>query len=272
MARIKNPQKRRILLDERGVLLESKEKSDGKKRQKIGVVEFLRVFQNRCRTQFPLLPAGIKYCERIGPHYTGVILEEPPGLRSVPYYSVEDDVEGDSELVRLAFPYVVLGFAMCDGRLNDDLESKWVAFRTEPIVSLKDKLYFTNLWNAGGYNICLGKLSTYSPASLYEAGEVIRQTFWGNAFLENGLAGDNYDKYAEETTGSLKKWQKRSLRDPQFPLKMKWPEPPEGAWTLERLLQDMRDYVEENPGFPTNFSELADWFSETEEEKGIWMG
>lgn len=188
----------------------------------------------------PILPPGAIYYEKLG-QYQGIILQEPPAVRRVPYtiYPRRNELSGRTlkGAHYLAFPYVILGFCMYGGSIRSSL----VAFRNKPVSSPNDKLFFSNLWNATGYDICVGQYSRISAKTISEAAEIVRRAFWHNDFTP-GVGGMNYEAYAPQTTGLVEEWVKWSKSDPMFVLKIKWAGPP-NLITIGGLAKRLRGLV-----------------------------
>lgn len=173
----------------------------------------------RALAETPILPPGTVYYRRRG-SMSGIILEEPPGIRFVKWIH-DRDSDGNHiyKIRRLAFPYVVLGFSMEKSALYKAM----VFYRNQPITSSDDLLYHVNLLNVWlDGKVCLGLQNSYLAENIQEAAARIREAFWRNGF--NGAISECYNSCAKKTTGDIEEWERRSTENPQFVLNVQWPE------------------------------------------------
>jgi len=176
------------------------------------------------------IPDCVKWICRKG-RYEVYILEMKPELRLVSWGAdgYEDD-EGDwiyehnqgSTPYTVATPYVVMAIRVMEGRAYG---VPCTFYRNEPLKSLDDTLFQTNLMNVGvqGYT-CVHPEFTSDMSLAEQLGEIVN-AFWSGEF--NGhMSGSNWHEYVENGSDyrlhSIEDWQKASLKDPKFVLDVKW--------------------------------------------------
>jgi hypothetical protein len=190
--------------------------------------------------------------ERAGGDITGVVIEMPPGPRVVRWIadgSPKDYGPGTRyENRRLSFPWVVLVVVFAGGELTGMQQA---FFRTAPIASLDDELYFTCLPNcarAPAYKdqeswVCLANLARrLERLSWNERLKAVTDHMFYGAFNRSSEVheGNSYWGSAGDIDPRLKTvaaWEAATAENPYFTLKVWWRRAPEpvGA-TLARML------------------------------------
>lgn len=204
------------------------------------------------------IPDCVKWICRKGPRAI-YILELKPELRLVNWGAdgYQDD-EGnwnyehdqDSTPYTVATPYVVMATIFTQGRAYGD---PLTFYRNEPLKSLDDPLFQTNLMNVGsqGYT-CVHPEITKHMSVAEQLGEIVN-AFWSGEF--NGhMSGSNWHDYLEDGSDSrlksIESWQAASLKDPKFVLDVEWMGG--SHWTPRNIIKDNLGC-----GFPTSSGQLA---------------
>jgi hypothetical protein len=182
------------------------------------------------------IPDGVRFVRTRG-SYTLVVSEMKPQVRSIRWLSdTSPSPYGESavyETVRLAFPYVVL-FVVYGGPSFTGLAQCF--FRTAPIsCGQTDMLFFPNLRNchdADGLvcRLCLGHVGDVPEVECLPWDRKIStivESFWTKGFNRSAEAHGLQSYWSEKRTSDprvsgIAQWQKATLEDPLFPLKVKW--------------------------------------------------
>jgi hypothetical protein len=190
--------------------------------------------------------------ERAGGEVTGLVIEMPPGPRVVRW--IADDSSRDYgpgaryETRRLSFPWVVLIAVFAGGELTGMQQA---FFRTAPIASVDDELYFTCLlncarapayWNQESW-VCLANLTRrLGPLSWEERLKAVTDHMFYGAFNRSSEVheGNSYWGSAGEIDPRLQTvaaWEAATAENAYFALEVPWRRAPQpvGA-TLARML------------------------------------
>lgn len=182
--------------------------------------ELRRISDSSVKT--PLLPDGAIFYERRGAVEV-IILEEKPTVRSVYWEESYMREEKRHHIYQLAFPYVIIGFALMDGVVSKQGTPTHVFYRNLPLNSLDDPLFCSNLKNVDGCGKICFYPKTLCMVSPREAARIIRATLWSSEFNSTLLGVDCYDTFSFGTTGDILAWARKSKEDPGFVLKIVWP-------------------------------------------------
>jgi hypothetical protein len=163
------------------------------------------------------IPDNVRWIARSGP-YTSYIIELQPELRSIDWLGKRRTV---------ATPYVVL-WAMLVG--EEYYTHSQLYYRNQPLTSLDDQLYHSNLLNVSYPTdvLCLGNFSTSGRPSKM-LGDMV-DCLWGSPFSksyeENNL--DSCYTRCRNTEGfdprvtDITRWAAASKKDPSFVLGVDW--------------------------------------------------
>jgi hypothetical protein len=91
-----------------------------------------------------------------------------------------------------------------------------VFYRNQPLQSLDDKLYLTNLFNIGGSSLCISGLQNKFRSHSQALSELVNH-LWAGEF--NRDLDGNFGTWGP---ASIEEWEELSQADPQFVLKVNW--------------------------------------------------
>ena len=185
-----------------------------------------------------IVPDGTKFfCENHKGKYT-LIVEQKPQVRTVSFserFVEENCIDSSKTAYRLSFPYVVFIFTVT---YHNEVVLLQVAYRTKPLQSLNDDLYFANLPNimdSGTMHVCMGAGFPPTGDSLCEVVNKTIAEFWARPFNTDAVYA--FQKYTPKGL-TLKKWERKTAKNSLFVLGDIW-------HNTERAL---RDYVDLNVG------------------------
>ncbi len=164
----------------------------------------------------PLLPPGTRFYQRSG-NKEIVVVENQPQVRSVRVAYVGDVGEGVS--LRLAFPYTIFVIVFSNG----SLKSVHFFYRTVPLTSLDDDIYYSNLPNIDNEaSVCMDVPDFPEGASLAYKVNKVMEVFWQSEFNSDLRDGYDWARDRDERIAGFYKWQKSSSKDPLFMLEISW--------------------------------------------------
>jgi len=173
----------------------------------------------------PLLPAGTRLFARWR-HTAVLVIEETPRVRHLRWSPKTLKSEGAYTEHGLAFPFILYLVGFHQG----DFEEMRIYFRTAPLVSEADPLYFPNLWNVQAAEsplarcrACLRGRPEGLERAVGEQAEDLIEYFWGTGF--NLDIEDNCFDRAQSRDpriATLEAWEAASRADPLFPLSVPW--------------------------------------------------
>ena len=187
--------------------------------------------QSNQRHVVPVMPGSVRCVYEISPNLVAVVAQLNAGCKSIIVHS---------KVVTVAMPYVLLVMpfllkpkpVILEGHIR-------CLFRNSPLTSLNDEVYQAVMHKVGAPNysppqyICLGhNFQFYASNSLNHevyipslVQECIRR-FYSYDFLNSGLRdnvwADGYFKTCP--ISNIDNWVKKTKEDPEFILKVKWPE------------------------------------------------
>jgi hypothetical protein len=182
----------------------------------------------------PVLPDNTKFYTKIA-NRTAVVIEHKPQVRSLVFSralldgcpdrgSLSDSDRLSGMPCAVSLPYIVFTISFVENQFHE----LRVNYRTQPLRSLNDKLYYTNLPNFsnGDSKCCLGSmysqevLATMRSQSVAEQVDRVIQSFYESVFNTDY---SDYYKHATQTVPQLKTlrhWIENTRRDPAFMLKV----------------------------------------------------
>ncbi len=184
------------------------------------------------RPGFPgMLIDGMRFVRMQGAA-TAVCLELPPQVRTVRWLDDASPADFGPKArylqVRLAFPYMVIMVAFWNGALSGQQQ---LFYRTAPIASEADALFFPNLYNvAEAYGqlcwLCLQKLGSLAKVPWETKLHRIVEHLW-SAFNRSSEAheGNSYwgkMRNLDHRLQSVAAWQCQTKTDPLFVLSVPW--------------------------------------------------
>ena len=180
---------------------------------------------------------------------TAVVIEMPPGPRQVRWIAGDSRPThgpgGQFEERRLSFPWVVLVVVFRGGEISGVHQA---FYRTAPIGSLDDELYFTNLLNvARGYDqeswVCLMNLGRRLGRLGWEQRiDAVTQHFWQAAFnrsseIHEGNSFVNSMARVDRRLANADAWEAATQASPYFALEVRWQRAPHNLGeTVARML------------------------------------
>jgi hypothetical protein len=184
----------------------------------------------------PVFPDHIKYYYA-SPLSKIVVIEQKPSVRTMKFYkfyetffardrdSLSED-EQTTKYYKLAMPYVVLTLYF----YNNTFNCLHVHYRTEPLCSLGDMLFCSNLPNIGSGNslMCMGNLFKDERAEQMSRMDFCSQVnyvvarFWDSTFNADYSVMMKKGAALDERIANLLKWQDATKEDPFFPLSVRW--------------------------------------------------
>ncbi|MEK7250400.1 MAG: hypothetical protein AAB209_08270 [Bacteroidota bacterium] len=212
------------------------------------------------------LPDGVRFVRKRGERATLVVIEVRPQYRMVKWI---DDISPTPygpgtmyQKVRLAFPYIVLFVLFVEGELSGYQQAY---YRTEPITSQNDGLLYPNLRNCTDYRgmkccLCLGHGDHESVARLPWDQKINRvvEYLWSRGFNKSSETHNQTPYWTmmhdvDRRISSIEAWQKASVEDPSFPLKVKWKS---AGVTVKQVADKMLD----NASRPVGINSADDLF------------
>lgn len=178
------------------------------------------------------IPDQVRYIHTRG-DATLAVIELSPQVRRVRWISADSKMPFDEgtqyESVNLAFPFIVLLILFRKGNLCNYQQ---LFYRTRPLRSEKEKLYFPNLLNvapAYGYIscFCVRKIGNISALPMGYQIQKLIQHFWEAGFNESmNTHGSYWDRMRranlDPRISSLDNWRKATEEDPLFMLTVPW--------------------------------------------------
>jgi len=190
------------------------------------------------------LPDNVKWKVECGP-LSIYILELKPDLRSICWISPKSRADlgpkASYDQYRLATPFIVLKVPFLGGMIQPRCE---LFYRNQPLRRLEDELYWCNLLNVSpnSYHctawICtqyLGKELHLVPGMPAQRPGILRQLdalvthLWGGGFNRSSEHHEGQSCFSKAVQDgldprvtSVDRWQKESLKDPNFVLKVAW--------------------------------------------------
>jgi hypothetical protein len=173
----------------------------------------------------PILPEGTRLFARW--RHTGVlVIEEPPRVRRLRWSAKTLKSEGDYTEHSLAFPFIVylVGFH------QNDFEEMRIYFRSGPISSEADPLYYPNLWNVQAAEsplarcrACLRGRPEGLERSVGEQAAGLIEYFWATGFNRD-IEDNCFDRARrrDPRIATLEAWESATRADPLFPLGVTW--------------------------------------------------
>jgi hypothetical protein len=184
------------------------------------------------RPAFPgMLIDGMRFVRMQGPA-TAVCLELPPQVRTVRWLDDASPADfgrrAQYQQVRLAFPYMVVLVAFWNGALSGQQQ---LYYRSAPIASEADTLFFPNLYNvAEAYGqlcwLCLQKLGSLATVPWESKLRRIVEHLW-SAFNRSSEVheGNSYwgkMSHLDRRLQNVAAWQCESEQNPLFVLSVPW--------------------------------------------------
>jgi hypothetical protein len=187
----------------------------------------------------------------------GVVIEMAAGPRLVRW--IADDAtdplgsDGCFEQRYLSFPWVVLLIVFVDGELSGQQQA---FYRTAPIASLSDELYYTNLLNvAKGYDqeswVCLANLQRrLAPLTWEQRIHAVTDHFWQSSFTRssevhehNSYWSNSLRRKIDRRFASQESWEAATRDHPYFAIEVQWPRTGLTVGdTLARMLDTIAPY------------------------------
>jgi len=176
-----------------------------------------------------IIPDGVRFMAG-----QRVVFELEPGVRNVDIEWWKTTPQGSlAGQYLIAFPYMVFLCQLCESCEWENSSSVYTFFRNRPLRSLDDELYVPALPNCLGdkaqqmYYAC----GTYASTELDWLAYNLRTEFFAKQFNKDGYKASGHQHYLN----SLSKWKRRfckirdpetwerhSIKDPRFILKMDW--------------------------------------------------
>jgi hypothetical protein len=180
------------------------------------------------------IPEGVRFIRRRD-DVVVLVVEDLPQARTVRWLAEDSPhPKGPSaryETVRLSFPFVVFVMAFRNGAITDFHQC---FFRTSPLRTLADALYFPNLYNTAAKGrqasrLCLLGLDTTQLVSLAWAAKVdaIKRHFWNSTFNQSVEMGGHPShwqtmRHVDPRVSSVARWARETQTDPLFALRVRW--------------------------------------------------
>lgn len=207
-----------------------------------------------------IAPNGVKAIVQRN-HIVMVVCEIKPGAYRLQWQAVKD---GGYCYRTLALPYVLLvvPFSFHGEELTPRPEAIECYYRNEPLMDIKDNLFYPALLNCGPWYgnllpswICMSRLNLAPVLYLKTPNERLWKTigrvqnyFFGSSFnWEWPKHWYSYCRWSEADPRitDVDRWQKETLKDPDFILKVNW-------MPAKKNLKETMDYTVTrlNMGFP----------------------
>ncbi len=166
----------------------------------------------------PILPQGCRFFSQKEDRLIFVI-EQAPQIRNITWYGIDDN----GKKWKLAFPYVIF-LVVLRGEAVSTSECR-MFYRTAPLGANgpEDVLLRTNLCNVYSNGaICTGDFRVDGQTPSQKA-ESFVTGFWKSEF-NSDLSDESFWPAAKKfpEVCSLTKWQEESVKNPLFPLGIKW--------------------------------------------------
>jgi hypothetical protein len=203
-----------------------------------------------------VLPEGVRFHKRVG-RIDYLVIEQQPMVRTVlvdtSYHkgkiggSRYPDASLPKKEYRIALPYVVYQITLSDYQLA----KFYIAFRTEPLKTLKDKLSLCVLPNSHEEGSVCCPFTRHNYTNIVDAVNHIIGFYWQSQYrycLHHKFPDDPAFKTWES-------WEKASEENPLFVLQLAWPEL---HFTLARFLGDVAK--ETPPAPPAGFQDVSSKF------------
>lgn len=165
-----------------------------------------------------VLPLNTRFYSR-NAYKEVVVVEQSPMVRNL-YVDPSISEEEKMSTFSLAFPFVIFVLQFNDG----EFKKARLFYRNEPLHSLHDKLYISNLPNIDEKCVvCMG--DSFPTLKSQEISGKVREIinyFWASNF--NADYSEQFEAYGEqyEALNSFKKWQKVSKKNSNFSINIKW--------------------------------------------------
>jgi len=203
-----------------------------------------------------VLPEGVRFHKRVG-KLDYLVIEQQPMVRTVlvdtSYHKGKIGASRYAEAslgakeYRIALPYVVYQITLSDYQM-----AKFhIAFRTEPLKTLKDKLSLCVLPNSHAEGTVCCPFTRHNHTNIVDAVSHIIGFYWQSQYrycLHHSFPNDPAFKTWDA-------WEKASEENPLFVLNLKWPEL---GYTLAGYLGDAAK--EQPPAPPAGFQDLSSKF------------
>lgn len=175
------------------------------------------------------LPNGCRFVFKRG-HASVYIVEQTPQLRTISYLGSR---------FKIALPYIIFMATLCE----KNFLYLQVLFRTAPLRSESDGLLcpaLPNIYDGGSgsncFQVCFPLPKSREIGSLMIVEEAI-QNFWGSNFNRDLRAFFQAASSQFFQLQSFEEWQRQSVIDPQFVLKLAWQSAQTNVSTLaDRML------------------------------------
>jgi hypothetical protein len=183
------------------------------------------------------IPEGVRYARRRG-DATVLVFEDRPQTRTVRWLADHSPTPFGPgsvyQTVRLAFPFVIIIVVFSGGRLTGVQQC---FYRTEPIESLDDPLFFPNLYNCartpeGRGNpmeswLCLANLTDdLAPLTWEQRSRAIHDHIWGGAFNRSSEVHEGNSLWQsmkpDLRVQTVDRWAEESRKNPYFALTVPW--------------------------------------------------
>lgn len=223
--------------------------------------------------QSPLPKNNLAWKVEAGP-LTVCLVELEPAFRMLQWIHPESPLPFGPKAVytprRLATPYVVLKVPFLNGKIVSKAE---LFYRTRPLTSLDDELYWSNLLNVSPNSygcrawICTQYLRKENPKPGVTPGlNALLHHLWGGGFnrsSEQHEGSSAFKKAGEDKVDprvtDVERWEQESIKNPRFVLDVKWK--PVGV-TVRQLIQEELDRNKANRDLGRT-GELVDLLSAT---------
>lgn len=189
-------------------------------KKKMPIDKFCGLVQQHCVSGLrdEPIPDHVRWIVESGRHAV-YILELQPELRTVLWVD-DPECTGDGIPYTIATPYVVLQVPFHENGIYCHVR---VFYRNQPLQSIDDELYHTNLHNINS-GLCLDGLKYPAKSSRAEVlGELVNH-LWSGEF--NRETGNLFELFAQDGNDqrltSIENWQKASQADPKFVLGVNW--------------------------------------------------
>jgi len=204
-----------------------------------------------------VLPEGVRFHKRVG-KLDYLVIEQQPMVRTVlvdtSYHKdkigasryADSSAKGPREY-RIALPYVIYQITLSDYQL-----AKFhIAFRTEPLKTLKDKLSLCVLPNSHEEGTVCCPFTSHNHNNIVDAVNHIIGFYWQSQYRYCL----HYRFPADPAFKTWEAWEKASEENPLFVLKLVWPEL---GYTLAQYLGDAAK--DRPPATPAGFQDLSSKF------------
>ncbi len=165
-----------------------------------------------------------------------VVIEQKPQLRTI-FFDHDDNYNLADISANVSFPYVVFTILFrCEY-----FSSIQVSYRPQPIASLDDNLYISNIPNTGLVNdekklmVCMGYDDIFPNLDRMELSKVVDKiitSFWTSKFTNYNY---RYNAQLPNEVRTLDHWIVNSKTNPAFILRTKFPK----SLTLRKQIKDL---------------------------------